>query len=1146
MGKILGVPGTLFVLLLAGCVSGPYPLPTTNSTATTTAAHPQPLNTPTTPSTPATPSTASSGSSGYVTVGQTSGRFTVTANLATARAGHTATLLPDGRVLLAGGGQLDIDDLLVSTSSVETLSPSGQATSTGNLSTPREFHAATLLQSGKVLITGGNVFEGYPTGLPATPSAELYDAAVGQFTATGDMSAPRTGHTASLLQDGRVLIFGGTASDTPSAEFYDPDKGTFSPAPSPMSLRSGQTATVLPSGKVLFIGGQNNSGTLASAEIYDPSTNSFREVGSMAEQRVSHTATLLPNGKVLITGGGIVSNPGKVSLDYVPQLIVDSPSQTAELFDPQTETFSSAGTMSEARSNHTATLLPDGTVLLFGGSYAWSTSSGYVSDSTAEIYDPTAGSFKAAGTANTGKFWHTATLLPNGTVVLIGGIANDWALNVWLRPSNKAKGDTVSRLVCYATSTSIRAFNMSFRARLAALFTVGLMTLQPAHGQTAAGSITGRVADIGRAAIPRVSIEITNEETGLKHTYITGADGEYRAPALPAGDYQLVALSPGFERLLREVVVEAGTTTTADLTMLVGTSTSSITVNSATPQMHYDSFEISGVTTRSGIENTPLNGRNFLELAKLEPGALQPARGSNDRVFVPLLTSPAGGNNGRGTRVTVDGGSVMQIGNGGAAMGFSQEVVQEFQVCLSNCDLATGMTANGAVNVATRSGGTEWHGSGFYFFRDHYLSAYPALTRDPTNSDPFFQRQQFGIAAGGPIAAKRLFIFATVERNDQRGVVSTELLTPEFAPLSRITPSPSDGDQLSARLDWPVTDRNSVFVRQSHEGGFSFAPSTVIAAGQLAYPSAWTRQPDWADQSLLGWTSQFGTNRVNDLRFSYFFVSSAEQAPTNANCPGCLGIGAPSITVADLVMGTSTTTTVLGRRYELNDAVTWHLSSHNVQFGGDWETMRGGRTDRRDDPVTMNLFSPSEVRTYNSLQPPSGRIPLPASLLSLPDILNLPLKNFSIGIGDPQVPQHGFGNTRIAPLVHLFAEDNWHIRPSLSLQYGVAWNFDAPLNYDLGKPAYLAPLLGNAGLAATHRNWRNLSPSAGFAWSPGQDRRTVIRGGMGIYYDFQTAFGIADEERVSLGPRGVGRGSYVGAGIANPLNNVQGVPMSNT
>jgi hypothetical protein len=187
-----------------------------------------------------------------------------------------------------------------------------------------------------------------------------------------------------------------------------------------------------------------------------------------------------------------------------------------------------------------------------------------------------------------------------------------------------------------------------------------------------------------------------------------------------------------------------------------GTSSTS-PANQSASQLHLDTFEISGVTTRTVIDGVPLNGRNFLELAKLEPGAQQATRGSNNRVFVPLLASPAGGNNGRGTRVTVDGGSIMQIGNGGAAMGFSQEVVQEFQVSTTNFDLSTGMTASGSINVATRSGGNDWHGLGFYFFRDHYLSAYPALKRDAFDPDPFFQRQQFGAAAGGPVLECPIF-----------------------------------------------------------------------------------------------------------------------------------------------------------------------------------------------------------------------------------------------------------------------------------------------------------------------------------------------------------------------------------------------------
>lgn len=680
-------------------------------------------------------------------------------------------------------------------------------------------------------------------------------------------------------------------------------------------------------------------------------------------------------------------------------------------------------------------------------------------------------------------------------------------------------------------------------AIIVVVLAVRLVLCKAADAQLPTGIIAGRITDPTGGAIPQARVVISNHN-GLHRSLETTREGDYTAPALQAGIYEVAVEAPGFRRSRCTALVEAGTTTVADLALSVGPSADSITVAAASPQMQYDAYDISGVTTGPQIDGLPLNGRDFLELAKLEPGAQQPSRGSNNRTFVPLLSTPAGGNNGRGTRVTVDGGSIMQIGNGGTAMGFSQEVVQEFQVSTVNFDLSTGMTASGSINVATRSGNNLWHGSGFYFFRDHSLSAYPALKRDPFNPHPFFQRQQYGAAVGGPIRRDRWFVFGTFERNDQRGVVSTKLFGPEFSPLSRITPSPTYTDRSGARLDWQMNQTNTMFVRQSHESGFSFGPTTLNGVGALAYPSAWTRQPEWADQSILGWTSQFGSNGINDLHFSYFFVSSSEQAPREADCPGCLGVGAPAINVtdSDFFVGTSTTTTVLGRRYHLNNVAAWNRGAHSVRFGGDWETTRGGRTDTADQPVTMNLFSPEQVQQFNSLQPPGNRLPLPPSFLALPDVLQLPLQNFTAGIGDPRVPQDGFGHARVAYLVHVFAQDTWRLRAPLTISYGLGWNFDTPLNYDLRKPAYLAPVLGAANLGPTHKNWKNFSPSVGLAWTPWKDRKTVIRGGAGIYYDFQTAFGISDDERVSLGPRGVGRGSYSSGGIPNPLMNVPGVP----
>ena len=213
-------------------------------------------------------------------------------------------------------------------------------------------------------------------------------------------------------------------------------------------------------------------------------------------------------------------------------------------------------------------------------------------------------------------------------------------------------------------------------------------------------------------------------------------------------------------------------------------------------------------------------------------------------------------------------------------MGFSQEGVEEFQVSTVNFDLSTGATASGAVNVATRSGTNQFHGSGFLFFRDHHLSAYPALHRNPFNPNPFFQRKQFGMALGGPIRKDRAFFFGTFERLDQRGVISTEILAPEFAPLSGIFPSPTYVNQLSARTDFQLSKSQLMFVRYSHEGSFAFAPGDGGT-----YPSTWPRQNEWTDQSILGLTSQLGAGMVNDVRFSYFFVSFAQHPPEAADCP---------------------------------------------------------------------------------------------------------------------------------------------------------------------------------------------------------------------------------------------------------------------
>jgi hypothetical protein len=278
-----------------------------------------------------------------------------------------------------------------------TIVSSGFFQPTGNMSTARTAHTATLLQSGKVLITGGDacMFDQYYGDCPLS-SAEIYDAGMGQFATTGGMSVSRVFHTATLLNNGKVLVTGGHDA---TAELYDSTSGTFAATGSMSVGRDSHTATLLANGKVLIAGGKNVSGALPTAELYDPGSGTFTPTGAMATARAAHTATLLTNGKVLIAGG--TNSTGELA--------------TAELYDPAAGTFSSTSNMVSKRAFHVATLLGTGNVLLTGGSI-----NGVLLPS-AEVYDAVAGSFTATGAMMAARDSHFALLLANGTVLVAGG-----------------------------------------------------------------------------------------------------------------------------------------------------------------------------------------------------------------------------------------------------------------------------------------------------------------------------------------------------------------------------------------------------------------------------------------------------------------------------------------------------------------------------------------------------------------------------------------------------------------------------------------------------------------------------------------------------------------------------------------------------
>jgi hypothetical protein len=322
--------------------------------------------------------------------------FTNTGSMKLARSGHTATLLLTGKVLVTGGGNGSADP------TAELYDPAtGTFSSTaGNMTEARSAHTATVLKLsnpaaanyGKVLIVGS-----------LDTSAELYDPVTGTFAATGSMHHARTAPTATLLNTDKVLIVGGNAATADlTAELYDPATGTFADTGSTTILRTGHTATLLADGRVLIAGG---NGT-ATAELYDPAHGTFTATsGSMTEPRSGHTATLLGSAANAVQKG------------YVLIIGTDA---SAELYDPSAQTFARVGSLPAGPARaRTASLRSDGTVLAAGGAVF---GFGRIrSEFSAALFAPESDGFTVTGSLNTARDTHTATVLPNGDVLVVGG-----------------------------------------------------------------------------------------------------------------------------------------------------------------------------------------------------------------------------------------------------------------------------------------------------------------------------------------------------------------------------------------------------------------------------------------------------------------------------------------------------------------------------------------------------------------------------------------------------------------------------------------------------------------------------------------------------------------------------------------------------
>lgn len=670
---------------------------------------------------------------------------------------------------------------------------------------------------------------------------------------------------------------------------------------------------------------------------------------------------------------------------------------------------------------------------------------------------------------------------------------------------------------------------MSMGSRLRfLLFAVFIYTANAVLAQVPDGSINGIVTDPKDAIVVGARVAAISTTQGISRNTVTNGSGLYVLSNMPAGTYDLIIEETGFAATeFKGFVIEAGRSITVDAKLQIASAGATVGVNGSMPDIDLTQSMIQGQITSTTIENIPLNGRNFLELAYLVPGN-RPAPTFDPTKTNTLEVSSAGGF-GRGGNITVDGGDNNDEVVGGTLSNFPEDSVQEFQIATGRFTAEVGRSGNSIVNIVTKSGSNQLHGSAFLFERNRNLQALPA-TFNRSLPTPPFDREQTGGSIGGPIKRDRAWVFGSFEYRDQNASLQTgarDFTTDSI--LNTSAPAPLREALVSGRFDAQLSEHNTLMVRYSYNHSTDTAEATPSQTTPSFSASERQNSLNRFNSLVASINSVLSPTRVNELSFHFDnFYNNIPPFPTNAPTtdPASLGL-TNELIFPDLADGENFNLPQATRmnRYQARDGLSWSLGKHTLKLGGEFQHYAANGEINVFGTGTVILVSDFGFADLNG----DGQI----------NDLDIPLA----------VALHSSAPVTPVPIPHVFdnyiagyVQDDWRVHPKLTLNLGLRWEYDSNLT---GNSSEHDPCLSLTTVPARPCTWmanvinlkktpdkKDFGPRVGFVYDLTGKGKTVVRGGYGIYYD--RIILEAGAEELVQNDRALTVTQYAGSSCSNP------------